>query len=107
MDTARGFYGYGAMGSAWGRLLLIDAGRYVSESILSHFVTITDRYKFVFVLVSAMSDPRFARIKTDPRFRRPKNKQRKVLIDDRFKSLFQDSKKSKGKGKDTRASRSA
>lgn len=47
-----------------------------------------------------MSDPRFSRIKTDPRFRRPKNKQRKVLIDDRFKSLFQQSNR---KDKDTGA----
>ncbi|KAG6885584.1 hypothetical protein C0993_012586 [Termitomyces sp. T159_Od127] len=35
-----------------------------------------------------MSDPRFARLKSDPRFRRPRKKQAKVLIDDRFKSVF-------------------
>ncbi|KAG9014750.1 pre-rRNA-processing protein esf1 [Tulasnella sp. JGI-2019a] len=45
------------------------------------------------------SDPRFARIKSDPRFRRPKTQQHKVVVDDRFKSLFEDAKaegKSKG-----------
>ncbi|KAH7102151.1 hypothetical protein BKA62DRAFT_700356 [Auriculariales sp. MPI-PUGE-AT-0066] len=35
-----------------------------------------------------MSDARFARLKTDPRFRRPKKVQNKVVVDDRFKSLF-------------------
>jgi hypothetical protein len=35
-----------------------------------------------------MSDPRFARIKTDPRFRRPHKHQSKVVVDDRFKSVF-------------------
>ncbi|VDB99638.1 unnamed protein product [Peniophora sp. CBMAI 1063] len=46
------------------------------------------------------SDPRFARLKTDPRFRKPKKQQSKVAVDDRFKSAFKsDSKKGKkGKG---------
>jgi hypothetical protein len=39
------------------------------------------------------SDPRFARLKTDPRFRRPKKQQSTVAIDDRFKSVFDNSKK--------------
>ncbi|KAH7910970.1 hypothetical protein BJ138DRAFT_1113622 [Hygrophoropsis aurantiaca] len=45
-----------------------------------------------------MSDPRFLRLKTDPRFRRPKKQNSKVVVDDRFKSVFDtDSKKEKGK----------
>ncbi|KAJ3494664.1 hypothetical protein NLJ89_g10760 [Agrocybe chaxingu] len=40
-----------------------------------------------------MSDARFARLKTDPRFRRPKTKQTKVVIDERFKSVFKQDKK--------------
>ncbi|KAI3621900.1 pre-rrna-processing protein esf1 [Moniliophthora roreri] len=43
-----------------------------------------------------MSDPRFARLKTDPRFRRPKKHQSKVVVDERFKSVFAP-KKSTGK----------
>ncbi|KAG1743795.1 hypothetical protein EDB19DRAFT_1696994 [Suillus lakei] len=49
-----------------------------------------------------MSDPRFARLKTDPRFRRPKKHQSKVVVDERFKGIFDDDKtklKQKGKGK--------
>ncbi|KAK1229687.1 pre-rRNA-processing protein esf1 [Marasmius sp. AFHP31] len=45
-----------------------------------------------------MSDPRFSRLKTDPRFRRPKKHQAKVVVDERFKSVF-DPQKSKGKKK--------
>lgn len=45
-----------------------------------------------------MSDPRFARLKTDPRFRRPKNQQTKVVVDERFKDVFEDKKNKKGKG---------
>lgn len=44
-----------------------------------------------------MSDPRFARLKTDPRFRRIRKKDSKVVVDDRFKSLFDESKDKKGK----------
>ncbi|KAL0581637.1 pre-rRNA-processing protein esf1 [Marasmius crinis-equi] len=43
-----------------------------------------------------MSDPRFSRLKTDPRFRRPKKHQAKVVVDERFKSVF-NPQKSKGK----------
>ncbi|KAF9235036.1 hypothetical protein BU15DRAFT_51866 [Melanogaster broomeanus] len=46
-----------------------------------------------------MSDPRFARLKTDPRFRRPKKQQSKVVIDERFKNLLDDGKKGKKKRK--------
>ncbi|PPQ62833.1 hypothetical protein CVT24_000527 [Panaeolus cyanescens] len=46
-----------------------------------------------------MSDPRFARLKTDPRFRRPRTKQTKVVVDERFKSVFDMSNKDKGKSK--------
>ena len=42
-----------------------------------------------------MSDPRFARFKTDPRFRKIKKDDHKVTVDERFKSIFQDDKKSK------------
>ena len=44
-----------------------------------------------------MSDPRFARLKTDPRFRKIKKNDHKVAVDERFKSIFQDDKKSKNK----------
>ncbi|GAA6057293.1 hypothetical protein JCM3770_001702 [Rhodotorula araucariae] len=47
-----------------------------------------------------MTDPRFARLHTDPRFVRPKASKTKFVVDDRFKQLFEDqqpagSKKSK------------
>lgn len=46
-----------------------------------------------------MSDPRFSRLQTDPRFRRPKQKQLKTEIDERFKDvLSEDFGKVKGKG---------
>ena len=35
-----------------------------------------------------MSDPRFARLRTDPRFRKVKRKEDKVVVDERFKGLF-------------------
>lgn len=44
-----------------------------------------------------MSDPRFARLKSDPRFRRPKKKLTKVVIDERFKSVFTKEKKKNSK----------
>ena len=44
-----------------------------------------------------MSDPRFARLKSDPRFRRVRKKEAKVVVDDRFKTLFDDNKGKKGK----------
>jgi hypothetical protein len=37
-----------------------------------------------------MADPRFARLRTDPRFRKPKNSHNKIVIDERFKSIFDD-----------------
>ncbi|KAF9535416.1 hypothetical protein CPB83DRAFT_9601 [Crepidotus variabilis] len=40
-----------------------------------------------------MSDPRFEKLKSDPRFRRPKTKQNKVVIDERFKNVFKQPKK--------------
>ncbi|KAJ3758636.1 hypothetical protein EV360DRAFT_82860 [Lentinula raphanica] len=49
-----------------------------------------------------MSDPRFARLKSDPRFRRPKKHQSKVVVDDRFKSVFAPPKSKKSKGKSGR-----
>lgn len=44
-----------------------------------------------------MSDPRFARLKTDPRFRRIRKKDSKLVVDDRFKSVFDGDKSKKGK----------
>ncbi|ELU41528.1 pre-rRNA-processing protein ESF1 [Rhizoctonia solani AG-1 IA] len=35
-----------------------------------------------------MSDPRFARLKSDPRFRKPRRAKNKVVVDSRFKSLL-------------------
>ncbi|KAG8680946.1 pre-rRNA-processing protein esf1, partial [Ceratobasidium sp. 394] len=50
-----------------------------------------------------MSDPRFVRLRTDPRFRKPRRTQNKVVVDQRFKSLLghnDDETEKKGKGKD-------
>ncbi|EKM61787.1 uncharacterized protein PHACADRAFT_204941 [Phanerochaete carnosa HHB-10118-sp] len=44
-----------------------------------------------------MPDPRFARLKNDPRFRQIRKKEAKVVVDERFKSIFDGSK---GKKKD-------
>ncbi|PIL31880.1 hypothetical protein GSI_06584 [Ganoderma sinense ZZ0214-1] len=44
-----------------------------------------------------MSDPRFARLKTDPRFRRINKDKNKVLVDDRFQHFFDDSRNKKNK----------
>ncbi|RDB28617.1 Pre-rRNA-processing protein ESF1 [Hypsizygus marmoreus] len=44
-----------------------------------------------------MSDPRFARLKSDPRFRRPRKKQTKVVVDDRFKGVFSQEKSKSGR----------
>ncbi|KAF7793336.1 hypothetical protein EIP86_004448 [Pleurotus ostreatoroseus] len=49
-----------------------------------------------------MSDPRFARLKSDPRFRRVRKKEAKVVVDERFKNVFDGSGKKKDKkGKGT------
>ncbi|KAG8744701.1 pre-rRNA-processing protein esf1 [Ceratobasidium sp. 414] len=37
-----------------------------------------------------MSDPRFVRLRTDPRFRKPRRTQNKVVVDQRFRSLLGD-----------------
>ena len=37
-------------------------------------------------------DERFSKFRTDPKFRRASKKERKVAIDDRFKSMFKDKK---------------
>jgi hypothetical protein len=42
-----------------------------------------------------MSDSRFDRLRTDPRFRRPRKKHSKVVVDERFKGLFTQKKKRK------------
>ena len=46
---------------------------------------------------TSMSDARFASLKTDPRFRRPKKHHSKVVLDDRFTHLLGDEKKGKKK----------
>ncbi len=51
------------------------------------------------------TDPRFARLQTDPRFRRPKQKNLKVEIDERFRDVLEGEEfggvgKGKGKTKD-------
>ncbi|OWZ81169.1 hypothetical protein C365_00136 [Cryptococcus neoformans Bt85] len=49
-----------------------------------------------------MSDPRFASVKTDPRFRRPKQKNLKIEIDERFRDVLESEEfggKSKGGAK--------
>ncbi|KAG7450575.1 uncharacterized protein BT62DRAFT_523469 [Guyanagaster necrorhizus] len=43
------------------------------------------------------SDPRFSRLRSDPRFRRPRKNISKIVIDDRFKSVFAQEKKPKNK----------
>jgi hypothetical protein len=51
------------------------------------------------------ADVRFARLQTDPRFRRPKQKTLKVEIDERFRDVLESEEfgggggKGKGKGK--------
>lgn len=49
-----------------------------------------------------INDARFARLQTDPRFRRPNKKTTTVEIDDRFKDVLESEEfggKGKGKGK--------
>ncbi len=48
-----------------------------------------------------MSDPRFSRLRSDPRFRRPKKAKSKVVVDERFKSVFAQEKKAKNKSAGT------
>lgn len=52
--------------------------------------------------MASQADARFARLKTDPRFRRPKQKQLKVELDERFRDVLESEEfggKGKGKGK--------
>ena len=73
----------------------LGATRFVQGArllIRSHTSTFSTR-------ATMSSDPRFARLKTDPRFRKPKKQQSKVAVDDRFKSVFEDDKKKGKKGK--------
>lgn len=37
------------------------------------------------------TDPRFAKLHTDPRFVRPKASKNKLVLDERFKTFFEDS----------------
>ncbi|SNX81499.1 related to ESF1 - 18S rRNA factor, nucleolar protein involved in pre-rRNA processing [Melanopsichium pennsylvanicum] len=43
------------------------------------------------------TDPRFAKVHTDPRFLKPKRDDTKVIVDERFKGLFEDDKSKKKK----------
>lgn len=43
------------------------------------------------------TDPRFAKVHTDPRFLKPKRDDTKVVVDERFKGLFQDDNRKKNK----------
>lgn len=45
--------------------------------------------------LSPMSDPRFARLKTDPRFRPINKAKNRVVVDDRFKHFFDHNRKKK------------
>ena len=51
-------------------------------------------------------DPRFARLQTDPRFRRPKQRNLKVEIDERFRGILESEEfvgsSKKREGKDSR-----
>lgn len=60
----------------------------LSPSILDHQIIFSCPFP-------SMSDPRFARLKTDPRFRKIKKNNHKVVVDERFKSIFQDDEKAK------------
>ncbi|PWN48443.1 hypothetical protein IE53DRAFT_389365 [Violaceomyces palustris] len=53
----------------------------------------------------AVKDPRFARLHTDPRFLRPRREDTKVVIDDRFKSIFQAQDRQDGNKRDAGRSR--
>lgn len=44
-----------------------------------------------------MADDRFARLKTDPRFRRPKKNKSKIVLDERFQSVLSEEKKARSK----------
>lgn len=46
------------------------------------------------------TDPRFARVHTDPRFLKPKRDDTKVVVDERFKGLFEDDKSNRKKRTD-------
>jgi len=46
-----------------------------------------------------MPDARFARIRTDPRFRKLKKQQKKLIVDARFESLLEDDEKDSKKSK--------
>lgn len=41
--------------------------------------------------MSGATDPRFAKLHTDPRFVRPKAAKNKLVVDERFKQFFDDS----------------
>lgn len=55
------------------------------------------------LLAACMSDARFARLRTDPRFRKLKKQQKKLTVDSRFKSLLEDDAQDKKKSKRARS----
>jgi hypothetical protein len=59
-------------------------------------------YTSIPIMAPKTTDARFARLQTDPRFRRPNKKTTTVEIDDRFKDVLESEEfggKGKGKGK--------
>ncbi|CBQ67586.1 related to ESF1-18S rRNA factor, nucleolar protein involved in pre-rRNA processing [Sporisorium reilianum SRZ2] len=61
----------------------------------------TGRAPPAFADAPVTTDPRFAKVHTDPRFLKPKRDDTKVVVDERFKGLFEDDKSSGKKGKKT------
>ena len=45
------------------------------------------------------SDPRFSRLRSDPRFRKPRKDKVKVVVDERFKGIFDEEEEQRKKGK--------
>ncbi|TKY90436.1 hypothetical protein EX895_000434 [Sporisorium graminicola] len=60
----------------------------------------TGRAPPTFTDAPVTTDPRFSKVHTDPRFLKPKRDDTKVVVDERFKGLFEDDKGGK-KGKKT------
>ncbi|CDU23795.1 related to ESF1-18S rRNA factor, nucleolar protein involved in pre-rRNA processing [Sporisorium scitamineum] len=60
----------------------------------------TGRTPHTFSDAPVTTDPRFAKVHTDPRFLKPKRDDTKVVVDERFKGLFEDDKSKKGKKTD-------
>jgi hypothetical protein len=89
--TLTWFYTRSAMSASYvGAIATVASG----TGDVAHFCSIFDHSITFSSSLSSMSDPRFARLTTDPRFRKIKKNDHKVVVDDRFRSIFQDDKKS-------------